>query len=68
MNAFELRGNDQLTDYEPKNLNIEPKLPYENESFDVVTCVVSIDYLIHPIEVLKEVSFITFTFITRLNV
>jgi ubiquinone/menaquinone biosynthesis C-methylase UbiE len=28
---------------------------YPDETFDVVTCVVSIDYLIHPIEVLKEV-------------
>lgn len=55
MNALELRGNDQLSDWEAKNLNIEPKLPYKDESFDVVTCVVSIDYLIHPIEVLKEV-------------
>jgi len=55
MNALELKANDQLNDFEPKNLNIEPKLPYPDESFDVVTCVVSIDYLISPIEVLKEV-------------
>jgi len=54
MNALELKANDQLTDYTPKNLNIEPKLSYDDESFDVVTCVVSIDYLISPIEVLKE--------------
>ena len=55
MNALELKANDQLTDFKPKNLNIEPVLPYEDESFDVITCVVSIDYLISPIEVLKEV-------------
>ena len=55
MNVLELKANDQLTDYEAKNLNIEPELPYPDESFDVVTCVVSIDYLIHPIETLKEV-------------
>lgn len=54
MNALELKANDQLNDFKPKNLNIESVLPYEDESFDVVTCVVSIDYLIHPIEVLKE--------------
>jgi hypothetical protein len=55
MNALELKANDQLMDFTPKNLNIEPKLSYDDESFDVVTCVVSIDYLISPIEVLKEV-------------
>jgi len=55
MNALELIANDQLTDYKATDLNVEPKLPYDDASFDVVTCVVSIDYLIHPIEVLKEV-------------
>jgi hypothetical protein len=55
MNALELMANDQLTDYEARNLNVNPTLPYEDNTFDVVTCVVSIDYLIHPIEVLKEV-------------
>jgi SAM-dependent methyltransferase len=56
MNALELRVNDQVNDWSPKNLNIEPKLTnYEDNSFDVVTCVVSIDYLINPIEVLNEV-------------
>ena len=55
MNPLELMANDQLSDYEARNLNINPKLPYEDNTFDAVTCVVSIDYLIHPIEVLKEV-------------
>lgn len=56
MNALELKFNDQLTDFQAKNLNTDPKLPYDDNSFDVVTCVVSIDYLIHPIEVLREVN------------
>ena len=55
MNPLELMANDQLTDYEARNLNVNANLPYEDNTFDVVTCVVSIDYLIHPIEVLKEV-------------
>lgn len=55
MNALELMYNDQLTDYQAKNLNVEPKLPYDDHTFDAVTCVVSIDYLISPIKVLKEV-------------
>lgn len=56
INPIELKFNDQLTGgYIAQDLNIEPKLQYANETFDVVTCVVSIDYLIQPIEVLKEV-------------
>ena len=56
MNKLELAANDQLTDYTASDLNETPLLSeYEDNSFDVVTCVVSIDYLIHPIEVLKEV-------------
>mmetsp|Transcript_32433 Transcript_32433/g.80421 ORF Transcript_32433/g.80421 Transcript_32433/m.80421 type:complete len:300 (-) Transcript_32433:96-995(-) len=56
MNSLELEGNKQLSDFTPKNLNIEPKLSgYADNSFDVVTCVVSVDYLIHPLEVFKEV-------------
>lgn len=32
------------------------QLPYDDASFDVVTCVVSIDYLNKPLEVFREVS------------
>ena len=56
MNFFELKANEQLSDFKDKNLNVDPTLPYEDASFDVVTCVVSIDYLIKPIDVLKEVN------------
>lgn len=57
INSLELNVNDQFTkgDTVARNLNNDPTLPYADGSFDVVTCVVSIDYLIHPIEVLKEV-------------
>mmetsp|Transcript_16768 Transcript_16768/g.38726 ORF Transcript_16768/g.38726 Transcript_16768/m.38726 type:complete len:355 (-) Transcript_16768:1129-2193(-) len=56
MNGLELKFNDQLTGgFEARDLNEIQKLPYADESFDVVTCVVSIDYLIKPVEVLKEV-------------
>lgn len=56
MNKLELMYNDQLTDYQAKNLNVDPTLPYDDNTFNVVTCVVSIDYLISPIQVLKEVN------------
>ena len=54
MNPLELMANDQLSDYEARNLNVNPNLPYEDNTFDVVTCVVSVDYLTKPIEVLTE--------------
>jgi SAM-dependent methyltransferase len=35
-------------------LNNNPDLPYDDASFDVITCVVSIDYLIFPLDVSRE--------------
>ena len=51
----ELERNDQLTDFEPKNLNVDPTLPYDDNTFDVATCVVSVDYLVKPLEVFREI-------------
>ena len=64
MNTLELQFNDQLTGgFKQKDLNVDPKLPYPDNSFDVVTCVVSIDYLIEPIKVIpcpnEKISFLT---------
>lgn len=57
MNAIELKFNDQLTGgFEVKDLNTDPLLPYKDNSFDVVTCVVSIDYMVEPIKILREVN------------
>ena len=57
INPLELQLNDQLTGgYIARDLNVNPTIPYNDNQFDVVTCVVSIDYLIHPIEVLREVN------------
>lgn len=55
MNGLELQYNDQLSSYVQRDLNVEPSLPYPDNSMDVVTCVVSIDYLVQPITILKEV-------------
>lgn len=51
MNYRELKKNPQLDDFAAADLNRRPVLPYPDASFDVVTCVVSVDYLIHPVEV-----------------
>jgi len=56
MNEFELKENKQLTEYVVRNLNNDPVFPFPDASFDVVTCVVSIDYLNKPLEVFKEAA------------
>jgi len=56
MNALELQANKQLTDFSPRDLNVMPTLPYKDGEFDVVTCVVSVDYLNKPQQIFKEVQ------------
>ncbi|GKY94930.1 hypothetical protein MPSEU_000457900 [Mayamaea pseudoterrestris] len=56
MNEYELSQNPILTDYVVANLNKEPILPFEENSFDVVTCVVSVDYLNKPLQVFREIG------------
>lgn len=55
INAEELKANPLLKDYIIKDINKEPILPFENEEFDAVVCDLSIEYVIHPIELLKEI-------------
>jgi SAM-dependent methyltransferase len=54
MNSKELEGNAALTEWAVQDLNNNPKLPYDDNSFDVVLCQLSIDYLTKPLEVLRE--------------
>jgi hypothetical protein len=57
MNDKELQSNSLLTEHVVQDLNQNPILSkYDNDSFDVVLCQLSIDYLTRPLEVLKEVS------------
>ena len=56
MNEYELSQNPILTDFVVKDLNAEPVLPFEENTFDKVTCVVSVDYLNKPLEVFKEIG------------
>ena len=56
MNAAELKANKALTEWTVQDLNTDPKLPYNDGSFDVVLCQLSIDYLTRPLEVMEEVS------------
>ena len=56
MNAAELDANAAATERVVRDLNVDPALPFPDTSFDAAVCCVSIDYLVHPVEVLAEVS------------
>lgn len=56
MNEDELKRNPVLTEYVVQDLNLNPKLPFEDNSFDVITNVVSVDYLTKPLDIFKEMS------------
>ncbi len=56
LNREELRANPTLTDWVVHDLNRDPTLPFEDETFDVVTNVVSVEYLTRPYEVFEAVG------------
>ena len=56
MNTAELQANPALAEHVVHDLNADPVLPFADESFDDVTCCVSVDYLIHPVAVFREVA------------
>jgi len=57
MNEKELSANSALTDWTVLDLNKNnPRLPYDDSSFDTVLCQLSIDYLTRPLEVMTEVG------------
>ncbi|GAU30922.1 hypothetical protein TSUD_143700 [Trifolium subterraneum] len=56
MNEEELKRNPVLTEYVVQDLNVNPKLPFGDNSFDVITNVVSVDYLTKPLDIFKEMS------------
>lgn len=56
MNAAELAANEMADDRMVQDLNAEPVLPFDDASFDSVTCAVSVDYLTEPLDVFAEVA------------
>ena len=56
MNAEELAANPQASAMVVHDLNDDPSLPFDDESFDAAVCCVSVDYLVHPIAVFREVA------------
>lgn len=59
MNDQELKANPVLSDRILQNLNKKPELPQSLAPLDATTCVVSIDYLTRPLEVLSSIRTLT---------
>jgi SAM-dependent methyltransferase len=55
MNAYELARNEQAIGGVVHDLNAHPQLPLRSEAFDGAVCAVSVDYLVHPVEVFRAV-------------
>ena len=56
LNESELKKNSRLTEHKVQDLNVNSRLPFDSNSFDAVVCTVSIEYLVEPLAVFKEVS------------
>ena len=54
MNERELAANPRLTDAVVHDLNADPGLPYEAGAFDRAVVAVSIQYLVRPVEVFRD--------------
>jgi SAM-dependent methyltransferase len=56
MNAEELAANPAAAAAVVHDLNVDPRLPFEDDAFDAVVCCVSVDYLTRPVEVFTDVA------------
>lgn len=56
MNDEELAANPQASATVLHDLNDDPILPFEPDTFDAAVCCVSVDYLVRPIEVFTDVA------------
>ena len=56
LNEAEMADNPQLDEWVVHDLNANPILPFQDESFDAVVLTVSVQYLVKPIEVFQQVN------------
>ena len=54
MNAEELAANPRLDARIVHDLNAEPRLPFADSSFDRAVIAVSVQYLVHPVDVFTD--------------
>jgi|SRR2546426_1439152 len=55
LNADEMADNPRLTRHVVHDVNREPRLPFGDEAFDGAMCAVSIQYVVHPLLLFREV-------------
>jgi SAM-dependent methyltransferase len=55
MNAEEMEENPQLHRFIVHDLNADPRLPFEDETFDGAVVTVSVQYMTRPVETFREV-------------
>jgi hypothetical protein len=56
MNAHELEQNPRLDQRVVHDVNQDPRLPFDDQSFDAVICTASVEYLVQPVEVFRELA------------
>jgi SAM-dependent methyltransferase len=56
LNAAEMDANPRLDERLVHDLNQDPRLPFADGSFDAVVCTVSVEYLVQPFAVFREVA------------
>ena len=56
LNKTELQRNKMLNSYRLHDLNAQADLPFNSHLFDTVLCSMSVEYLIHPLTVFREVA------------
>ena len=56
LNEKELQENEQLSDYVIHDLNVNPQLPLDDNTYDAVVCTVSVEYMTRPFEVFEEIN------------
>jgi SAM-dependent methyltransferase len=55
MNADEMADNPRLARHVVQDLNRDPRLPFGDAAFDAVVCAVSIQYVLHPVQLFRDV-------------
>lgn len=56
LNRAEMENNPALTEVVPHNLNRASRVPFADASFDGAVLSVSVQYLVHPVEVFADVG------------
>mmetsp|Transcript_44559 Transcript_44559/g.100647 ORF Transcript_44559/g.100647 Transcript_44559/m.100647 type:complete len:259 (-) Transcript_44559:212-988(-) len=54
LNPIELAVNPSKTEWRVQNLNKDPRLPYGDGEFDLITNSLSVDYMTKPLELFRE--------------